>query len=62
MTKRIFVDIEFDSLNELVRDDLIEQFDNHEDGDIELQNALARVIRHYSTDKQWKAFQKKREV
>jgi hypothetical protein len=62
MTKRIFVDIEFDSLNELVRDDLIDQFDNHEDGDIELQNALARVIKHYSTEGQWRMFQKNRTM
>lgn len=62
MTKRITVDIEFDALNEIIRDDLIEHFDNHEDGDIELQNALARVIKYYSTEKQWKVFQKNREV
>jgi hypothetical protein len=62
MTKRVTIEIEFDALNDIILDDLIEQFDNHDEGDIELQNSLARVIRHYSTDKQWKAFQKNREV
>jgi len=62
MTKRIVVDIEFDALNDLVLDDLIDHFDSHEDGDIELQNALARVIKYYSTEKQWKQFQKIRGV
>jgi len=60
--KTIAVDIEFDALNEIIRDDLIDHFDNHEDGDIELQNALARVIKYYSTDRQWKQFQKIRGV
>jgi hypothetical protein len=60
--KTIAVDIEFDALNEIIRDDLIDHFDNHEDGDIELQNALARVIKYYSTEKQWKQFQKIRGV
>jgi hypothetical protein len=62
MTKRIVVDIEFDALNELVLDDLIDHFDSHDDGDIELQNALLRVIKYYSTEKQWKHFKKIREV
>jgi len=60
--KTIAVDIEFDALNEIIRDDLIGHFDNHEDGDIELQNALARVIKYYSTERQWKQFQKIRGV
>jgi hypothetical protein len=62
MTKRIVVDIEFDALNELVLDDLIDHFDSHDDGDIELQNALLRVIKYYSTEKQWKQFKNIRGV
>jgi hypothetical protein len=62
MTKRITLEVDLDSLNQVILDDLIDHYDNHLDGDSELENALLKVIEYYSTEKQWKQFKKIREV
>lgn len=58
MSKRIELDVEYESLNTVILQDLIDHFE-HSEADIETINALALVIKFYASDVEWKAFSKK---
>ena len=58
MNKQITLEVEYESLNKAILEDLIDHFE-YSDADIETINALALVIKFYATDAEWKAFARK---